>query len=1131
MRRSVKKTMLWGSLGLLFLIGVAIILPWFLNPDYLQSLVLRHIQQTLGPHVQVGRTSLAIFPSPHFLVSDIVLKEQADSHAVFRAQSMSLKLGIGQLLQKKILVKEFVLHQPEIEVHRDTSGTWRFLGRSHEDSSLPFLSSFLVLGKIEVTNGKIIMIDESPSDSVRGVVLENVAWVSETSYKEANVFSNLTLSGNLKQSQDFASFQLSGTVDATSNAPLSPLAGVPVFFKHILFTGKLKTHNLAVNQLTEYGSYGDVLAQFPGRLNVDSQITWVKKETTSQLNLSNMALTSPSLTLAGSVTIEGLEDGHHMTLVSLRSSSLNMEMIQKSIPKTWLAGSLAALWDQAQWGGELQVLDARVRSSTRADVDLSLTGTFQVKNGFFHSVDWPRTERVQGTVVVEPDRIYVSDTNGVYDQIPVQVTKGVLLLKETGAWGDVEIEGQVPAEKVWNFIRNLATPSSRPSAWKDVDVSEGQGLLRLRFSGEVFDEKGLTFHDGDYQPTNVVFHIPDLPHALSNAQGKIQFSPDSTVFEDITGEMGAYPFTLQGTLIHQDGLRIEPLHVTAGFDGSDFFRSFKQPSSEFGIQITGPLHTEVTMRGPIDRLNFRGKINSGRARVLISSVLQKEANQAGVLEFDGQFQSGGIVRFERIELAMLPIRLRGQGIARFHPTWGWEGRLDSGPISMEGLPENIQMFGNVIQSGTMEVQLGGKGIGKDWTKWRMKGWVALTDGVVRAPGIPEVIDEVFVRLRIDKDLLDLKRMEFHIKDSEAVVTGFVENWNTTPTVSVLWNAKKFDIDLLIPKDERSVLRDGVEWLASHGKLEGSIFVEHPRYKELSGNKLSAVLNVHDNLVSIEKIQTMVEKHGNAKGRVFVHLPPGKPAAVRGSFEGNNLPFEKTLMVLGDDRRLISGQLDIRGKIQGHGRDTRGIIPTLEGEIELSLRNGYVRKGTVLPKILRILNLPHLLRGKVNLEKTGFPYESIAATLMIQEGIFATQDFLLRSPVMKATAASTYDFHRDHLDGAVAVSPFGAYSEVLKAIPLFGTIFSGERKGIATAMFNLSGPLKDPQVVYLPKESLKNGMSGLAQLAFDVLKNTVLIPVRALNGSSKDTTSSPAESEHVPPKDIKNPVVKEESRTQ
>lgn len=79
---------------------------------------------------------------------------------------------------------------------------------------------------------------------------------------------------------------------------------------------------------------------------------------------------------------------------------------------------------------------------------------------------------------------------------------------------------------------------------------------------------------------------------------------------------------------------------------------------------------------------------------------------------------------------MLPFRVRGQGTVRFRPTWGWEGRLDSGPMSIALLSEKVQVLGDAIQSGIVEVQLGGKGFGLDWSQWDFKGWVAVTDGVV-----------------------------------------------------------------------------------------------------------------------------------------------------------------------------------------------------------------------------------------------------------------------------------------------------------------------------------------------------------------------------------------------------------------
>ncbi len=1090
MRVSGKKIILWGGLGALVLAALLIILPWFLNPDYVQNLVLKHIEQTFGTHVQVGRTSFALFPSPHFLAIDITVKDQPDSHAVFRANSMSLELGVGQLLQKKLVVREFILDHPEIEVRRDKSGAWRFLGHSTHDSSLSVLGSFLVLGRLEITNGKIIVIDETPSDSVRGVVLDDVAFLSETSYEDVSLQSNLTLSGKLRQIQDAALFRVSGIFEATSTLPLSSSESQIVEFEQMTFSGNMQADNIALDQFAEIGSYENVFSKFPGRLKVDSQLKWVKKGKTSQLHLSDIALMNPAISLAGNANIEGLEDGHQMTSLALRSSQLNLEMIRKAIPESWIPASATEVWKEGTWGGDVEVVEARVTSSTRSDVGTSVAGTFRVNNGFFSLAEWPTVDQVQGTIVIEPDRIHVSEARGLYDEVSVDVVEGVVLFKEDGPWADVEVQGDVPAKKVWDFISHLGDRSSGQNGVSAWDVSQGEGRLRLRFSGGLLAEHGLTFQHGDYEPTNVVLNIPGFPHALSRAHGKIQFSPDSTVLEGIQGEVGAFPLTMSGTIIHQDQIRLEPLTVTAGFDGQDVLVFSDQSATESGFHMTGPLHASVTMRGPLSRLNLKGNIDGTEAMLLIPSVLQKEAGQAGMLDFDGHVQSGGTLRLKRIELAMLPLRLRGEGMVRFRPTWSWQGRFDSGPISLGLLPKKIRMFDDAIESGMLDIQLGGKGVGGDWKQWKMKGWVALTDGVISIADIPESIENIFFRLRVDDELLDLKRMEFHVKDSQAVVTGFVKQWNSSPQVSMMWNSPQFDLDLFIPDNERSVIRDGIEWLSQHGQLEGSVFIERPRFKEFSGKKLSAVLNVHDNLVSIDKIQTSVEKHGNVKGRVFVHLPPGKPAAMRASFEGNNLPFEKTLMVLGDERRLISGQLDIRGKIQGHGRDARGIIPTLEGGIELSLRNGYVRKGTVLPKILRILNLPSVLRGKVSFEKTGFPYETVNGTVKIEKGMFTTKDFRLRSPVMNTTAAGTYDFRRDHLEGVVAVSPFGAYSDALKSIPLFGTIFAGERKGIATAMFNVTGSLKEPKVVYMPKESFVNGLTGLAQFAFDVLKNIV-----------------------------------------
>jgi hypothetical protein len=117
---------------------------------------------------------------------------------------------------------------------------------------------------------------------------------------------------------------------------------------------------------------------------------------------------------------------------------------------------------------------------------------------------------------------------------------------------------------------------------------------------------------------------------------------------------------------------------------------------------------------------------------------------------------------------------------------------------------------------------------------------------------------------------------------------------------------------------------------------------------------------------------------------------------------------------------------------------------------------------------------------------------------VQNGLMKTQNFIIDSPVLKISAAGSYDMPTDQLDMVWAVSPFGSYSQFLKSIPLFGRLVAGERKGLATALFQVKGPIEDPQVTYMPMKSFATGLTGVAQLAFDLLKNTVMLPVDILS---------------------------------
>ncbi|MBH0181183.1 MAG: hypothetical protein HP490_05760, partial [Nitrospira sp.] len=73
---------------------------------------------------------------------------------------------------------------------------------------------------------------------------------------------------------------------------------------------------------------------------------------------------------------------------------------------------------------------------------------------------------------------------------------------------------------------------------------------------------------------------------------------------------------------------------------------------------------------------------------------------------------------------------------------------------------------------------------------------------------------------------------------------------------------------------------------------------------------------------------------------------------------------------------------------------------------------------------------------------------------------------------------------------------------------FGRILAGERKGLATAIFSVKGSVEDPDVTYMPVKSFASGLSGLAQLAVDVLTNTLTLPIDLATSDEESKAPAP-----------------------
>ena len=1111
--KTLRKKLIWGVFFAFLIISLTlIIIPFLISPDYLKQLALDQIQRTFGPHISIGRTTLSLFPHPRIEVDELVVKERPDAHAFFRTKFVRLELKIGPLFRQELVVNELRIDQPEMEVKRDQDGQWHLFNTPWAQSETALLSSLLSVEKVSISNGEITVIDESPTEGVRGFVLEEV-YLSVLSQQENTLSGDIQISGRIHRPHTTRStFNIGGQLEPKAVDLGSPSLDSSPRIPQWQFAGRINVSNFDIAEVAELFDVDLLPSPLLANTNLRSNLRIVGGSKGYDIILSDFTLQNSVAVFVGNASVAGLAAVDPTLSVTFNASPIFVETLYHTLPHHWFPPQIVAILDESNLGGVVEVIQATVTGSTRLDVGMSVVGKFRLENGFLQRTHkLPPVENLSGTVVVEPDRIKFSDFVGLYDSIPLRSANGRVLFKESGPWMEVELQGEVPGQRVLAVLSNLPSDNQlfqRLSKWK---VTKGTGLLTLRFGGTLKGVRELTFQQGDYVAKDLQIEIPELTNPISNGRGRFRFSPTEISLENIQGWIGENPFHLHGNVETEKTVRFNRLILQATVEGKRFLHEWLQSPQSNGFRVDGRVPVNVIFSGPVRTPRVRGNVNLVDARLHIPQLLKKAPGIAGSIEFEGNVQWNQEAQLDRLEFLVPPVRMAGKAVIGLTSTFSVQARFDTEPIYLGLLPDGVVVGNGVLRSGILEVGFDIQGEGGDWHRWQTNGSIALTEGVMKVKGLEAPMTNIFLRLKINSDEAELQRVDFRMLESDGRLRGSVKHWKDKPEVNITFESSQFDIDLLIPKSGRSPIRDFLESLAEDGTLEGTMTMDRARYKNVPLTNVTAVMRIHDNLVIVDRIRG-VSDGGPLAGRILVHLPPQKPAAVRGSFHIKDLPFEQLHQSVGHEERLVTGSLSLRGKIQGHGRNDQGVLPTLHGKLDVLIQDGHVRKGTVLPKILKILHLPAVLGSEVDLDRDGFPFDKVTSTLNIEEGIVTSEDIVVDSPIMKMTAAGTYNLKRDSIDLVSAVSPFGPYSDLMKEIPLFGQLLEGERKGLATALFSVTGSIEEPDVVYMPMSSIATGLGGFAQLALDILKNTFALPVKMLTPESEDSSDSGANRE-------------------
>lgn len=1105
-------------LSLLIVLCLVVVVGAFLafsreltGQDYLKDFVLEQLEESLGRKIDVRRVRLVVFPSMRAELLDVAIHAPQSDQVVLTAKRVDLVLRLLPLFKKQVIGKRLLIEEPMLTLRRNEGGRWNiFDGESAQaDTDLRTMDMMARTFKVKeakITNGMITVIDAARADGIRSAKLDHVEFSmvirperelaelhASVSHQGAGGPSTVSLNGVVKAAD--------ASVSLTGEQAGEPPSGYQ-------FEGQIDAADLKIREAAAFLGPRPVSEQLQGALNLRGSVRLMPGIAGYDMVLSDMTARLSDIALTGHANLAGLLTSQPTFSLTFSSAPVVVRKLINTIPPDWISPQLPALLADHQIDGKVQAIRATLTGSMMAGPQVSATGEFRVLEGQgVIGRDRTAVQDLAAVVRVETGRVRVVKVTGTYGAMRLTDGKADVSFLEEGPMLALEVTGEIAAAPLVEFLGKTVKTEPVVKIIAGIRDPEGIAEATFRLVGPLDRTDKITFQGGEITARQISLSHVALPERLTGIQGRFVLADGSTQFEQVVGHLGETGVQVQGMITGGTTSLFQDFTVHTRGDASQLERLFRSPATGQGA-FEGTLRSTMTLSGSTSKPQIRGSFVFDEAKVVLGS-LEKPIGAHATVEFDGILPPRSGVTLDRVELVLPRITIPAKGTMHLGDRFLIDMAITTRSLSMSRLPEWISKAG--LEAGNLDLSLDIKGKGTDWKAWRVTGWMGMTNGLMLVSGVSGHLEDVYARVRFARNEVDLKRLSFKLQGSDLALEATVRNWLVKPVITGKIESDQLDLSLVIPKGERSPMREFLETLAATSQTTMSASVARGHYRQMKFTALSARINIQDGVLDIDRLSGE-SSHGHVAGRLVVQLPHKAPADIDLSFRTTGVEFDDLLRLTNTQVHGVSGEARLSGVLRGHGRNPHGIYPSLNGKVEVLLENGRILKSNerAIWKIISLLNVPAVLQGKVDLEKEGLPYNRITATVAIQHGMFQTENLIIDSPILRITAAGNYDLPTDQLDLAVAVSPFGSYSQFLKTIPLFGRVIAGERTGLATAMFTAKGAIEDPEVTYLPVKSFASGLSGLAELAVDVLTNTLTLPIDLV---------APGEETEVKPRDM------------
>ena len=184
---------------------------------------------------------------------------------------------------------------------------------------------------------------------------------------------------------------------------------------------------------------------------------------------------------------------------------------------------------------------------------------------------------------------------------------------------------------------------------------------------------------------------------------------------------------------------------------------------------------------------------------------------------------------------------------------------------------------------------------------------------------------------------------------------------------------------------------------------------------------------------------------------------------------------------------ITGEYDLTANVKAQGKIGE-LFTTLDGRVDFKARNGKIYHYPLLQKILSVLSVLEVFRGRTpEIGGSGFPYHSMALQGDIHKGKFTVEKAYIGGESLDIIATGEVDIGGGKMDVVVLVAPFSTLNWIIRHIPIVSNIMGGTLISIPV---RVSGDLTNPDVTFLSPKAvgsrILNIFENIIKLPADII---------------------------------------------